>query len=90
VEEGSTVLNFATRLSADRYQLFWASVVNRLKEVLLIKFVLKQGYPVDSCGTGVRFPKDAFLLHNATADRNPPILHPARSYRRLFPWAAGD
>jgi len=77
------VLNFATRLSADRYHLLWASVVNRLKEVLLIKFILKQGYPVHSCGTGVRFPKDAFLLHNATADRNPPILL-SNAYRGLF------
>jgi len=56
VEESSRVLKFATKLTADGYQLFWASVMNRLKEVLLIKFVLKQGYPVDSCGTGVRFP----------------------------------
>lgn len=78
------MLNFATRLSADRYQLFWASVVNRLKEVLLIKCVLKQGYPVDICGTGVTFPKDAFLLRNATADRDPPILL-SNAYRGLFP-----
>jgi hypothetical protein len=83
VEEGSTVLSFATRLSADRYQLFWASLVNRLKEVLLIKFVLKQGYPVNSCGTGVRFAKDAFLLHDAIADRDPPILL-SNAYRGLL------
>jgi len=84
VEESNTVLNFATRLTADGYQLFWASVLNRLKEVLLIKFVLKQGYPVDSCGNGVRFPKDTFLLHNATADSDPPILL-SNTYRGLFP-----
>jgi len=78
------MLNFATRLSADRCQLFWASAVNRLKEVLLVKFVLKQGYPVDSCGTGVRFPKDAFLLHSATVDGDPPILL-SNAYRELFP-----
>jgi hypothetical protein len=92
VEEGSTGPNFATRLSADRYQLFWASLVNRLK-VLLIKFVLKQGYPVDSCGTGVRFVKDAFLLHEATADSDPPILL-SNAYRGLFPlgvrWLGSD
>jgi len=83
VEESSTVQNFATRLTADVYQLFWASVANRLKEVLLIKFVLKQGYPADSCGTGVRFPKDAFLLHNDTADGDQPILV-SNAYRGPF------
>jgi len=73
------VLNFATRLSAGRYQPFWASVVNRLKEVLLIKFVLKQGFPVDSCGTGVRFPKDTFLLHNARPTGTHPFCYPTRT-----------
>ena len=58
--------------------------MNRLQEALLVKFALKQGYPVDSCGIGVKFPKDAFLLHNATADRDPPILL-SNAYRGLFP-----